>query len=69
MKSSLTIIATTTNSFNVLTAIKQIQLGFVNSPLVLEFFPNGYENDLSSENLTKCFKRLNDEKVRLRKAA
>lgn len=62
MTTSLTIIATTTKSYNVLAAIKQIKLGFVNAPLVLEFFPNGYENDLSMDNLMKCFKRLNDGK-------
>lgn len=69
MKTSLTITATTTKSFNVLNAIKQIKLGYTNAPLVTEFFANGYDDDLSMENLNKCFKRLNDKKNESRKVA
>ena len=69
MKTSLTIIAYTTKSFNVLMAIKQIKLGLLNAPLVLEFFPNGYDDDLSIKSLDRCLKILNDKKNESRKSA
>lgn len=66
MKTSLTIIGTTTKKFNVLTAIHQIKLGYVNAPLVLENFPHGYEDDISIDDLMNCFKLLAQSKEKHR---
>ncbi|MCA6445450.1 MAG: hypothetical protein IM600_18630 [Bacteroidetes bacterium] len=61
---NLTIAATTTNSYNELTAIKQILLGYINAPLVNYYFPNGWDNlgNLSIDMLNSCFKKLNDKR-------
>lgn len=62
MKISLTMVAATTTKFNTLHAIKQILMGFENSVLVKENFPNGFDNDISENALNANFKRLNEEK-------
>ena len=63
---SLTIIATTTESHEVLTAIHQILNGFQDAILPRSIFRGGYINDLKLEHLMVCFKKLNDTKKKIK---
>jgi hypothetical protein len=66
---SLLILAQTTQSFNVLTAIKHAILGYTkdNAGCIVDFLPAEYVVDISEADLQPHFRRVNEIKERERK--
>jgi hypothetical protein len=67
---SLLQIATTTQSFNVLTAIQHAILGYTkeNAGCIRDFLPAEYTVDLTEADLQPHFRRVNEIKVQERKS-
>lgn len=65
MKTSLFQLAQTTDSFNVLTAIKHVIAGYTkeNAGCVRDFLPDGYDCDITEEQLMPHFRRVNEIRI------